>query len=106
MEFDRRGFMLSAFSVAFISSFPKLSFACGVSPEVKKTTLVIGAEILAYGLYKYAVLSESMTGIAAIATAAPIVPVAIAVGAALLTIHLFGLEEKIGEALSNIGASK
>lgn len=103
MELNRRCFILSAFSIAFISSYSRFSLACEVSPDVSKVVPVTGVELLGYGLIKYVLAAESATGVAAVAAASPVIPVAIVVGVALLTIHYFHAEEKIAQALCNIG---
>jgi hypothetical protein len=59
--------------------------------------------LLGYGLIKYVLAAESATGVAAVAAASPVIPVAIVVGVALLTINYFHAEEKIAQALCNIG---
>ncbi|HDR2754037.1 TPA: hypothetical protein QCJ76_002641 [Enterobacter asburiae] len=91
MELNRRCFILSAFSIAFISSSSRFSLACEVSSDVSKAVLVTGG-LLGYGLVKYV-----------LAAASPVIPVAIVVGVALLTINYFHAEEKIAQVLCNIG---
>ncbi|WP_143807319.1 hypothetical protein [Pantoea conspicua] len=88
MEYSRRSFVLSAFTLAFISAYPRISYACGVSdvldkmsPAVKKT-LVLGAIAL--------VIVEPVA-----------FPVLIAVGAGVWTIAKVVDSEKVGSILCN-----
>ena len=87
MEISRREFVLSAFTLAFISVYPKLSYACDVSSALDnmnpKTKALLG--MVTAGLV-IAFFPES-------------VPVAIIVGAMAYSITKFSESEKVGNIL-------
>lgn len=87
MGISRREFSLSVFTLAFISAYPKLSYACDVSSAIDninpKTKTLLG--IVTAGLV-IAFFPQS-------------VPVAIIVGVIAFTITKFSESEKVGSIL-------